>query len=321
MNPDDPAWQLIGSYLEGTATPEQIRQLDALLLKNAELRDAFLRYARIDAALAGRPARAAEQPLLSELSWENTRKLRSSRFRLSPMAVAAAAGVVFGMFCSSMVWAYVVPMATRVATLLDESFESGSAPRAKGMPIEPGVWSGDLSEIAGEQLGVKPKTGNKMLRFLRSDFPEKVEQNANYYSDVYRLIDLRTYRHEFADGGAAVHLSAAFNAFAFSEAERYSCSVAIHALGAPSGEDAENHGEWAIYSNSLAMVRDRRTELDRNPSTWQRVHAELVLPQNTEFLMIRISVDHKLPTQRRATFDGHYLDDVKLTLLRRAPLR
>ena len=206
-------------------------------------------------------------------------------------------------------------------SLLQERFEFGPAPLVLGVPIETGKWSGDFSEVAGEQQGVKAKTGAKMLRFLRADYEGKTKHEGNYYADVYRLIDVRPHRRDLAAGGAAVCLSAAFNAFAFPQEEGFWCSVAIHALGSPSPGDHDQGREWAIYSNSLAMVRDRRMKLDRDPATWQRVDAELRLPPDTEFLLIRLSVDHAHPSQRRATFDGHYLDDVRLSLVRRSPLR
>ena len=37
--------------------------------------------------------------------------------------------------------------------------------------------------------------------------------------DIYRLIDVRPYRQEFADGSAVVQLSAGFNAFEFPPSE------------------------------------------------------------------------------------------------------
>jgi hypothetical protein len=219
-----------------------------------------------------------------------------------------------------VVFAYVAPSLGKVMTLLQESFESGPAPLVIGVPIEAGTWSGDYTEVVGEQQGVKPETGKKMLRLLRADFQGKVKPEGSYIADVYQLIDLRPYQREFADGGAVVQLSAAFNAFAFPAEEAFGCSVAVHALDAGTAADGAMRNDWSIYSESLAMARNSRTKLDRKPATWQRLNAELRLPPNTEFLLIRISVDHSNPSQRRVTFDGHYLDDVRLTLARRAPL-
>ena len=316
MQPNDPRLELIRLHLESNATAQESAALEEHLRNDPGFRDFYVRAVNLDVALAdvgklslrpaGEAAVTSSQPILGP--WWQRRPLS-----------AMAAGVVFGMFFSSAVWAYVAPMAAKAVTLFRDSFESGQAPLVKGMPIEPEKWSGDFSEVVGEQQGVKPKTGAKMLRFLRADYEGKTGHEGHYYADVYRLIDVRPRRNDLEDGGAAVRLSAAFNALAFPQKEDFWCSVAIHALGSPSALDRAQRREWAIYSNSLAMVRNRRTKLDRDPATWQRVDAELRLPPDTEFLLIRLSVDHAHPSQRRATFDGHYLDDVRLDLVRRSP--
>jgi hypothetical protein len=174
--------------------------------------------------------------------------------------------------------------------------------------------------VVGEQQGVKPAGGTKMLRLLRADFEGKARVEGNYFADVYRLVDVRPYQREFADGGAVVQLSAAFNAFAFPTEEAFGGSVAVHALNAATAVDGSRLSEWSVESESLAMARNHRLNLDRAPGTWQRLDTELRLPPNTEFLLIRISVNHSTPSQRRASFDGHYVDNVRLSMARRAPL-
>ena len=233
---------------------------------------------------------------------------------------AAAAGIVLGMLCTSMVFGFVVPTAGKVMTLLQEGFESGPAPLVTGVPIEPGKWSGDFAEVVGEQQGVKPSKGKKMLRFLRADYEGKGRFEGNYFADVFRLIDVRPYQREFVDGGAVVQLSAAFNAFAFPTEEAFGGSVAVHALNVATDVDGSRLSEWSIESESLAMARNHRLNLDRDPGTWQRLGTELRLPPNTEFLLISISVNHSTPSQRRASFDGHFVDNVRLSMARRAPL-
>jgi hypothetical protein len=189
-----------------------------------------------------------------------------------------------------------------------------------GVPIQAGKWSGDFTEVVVEQQGVKPESGTKMLRFLRADFEGKVKPEGSYISDVYQLIDVRPYRREFADGGAVVQLSAAFNALAFPAGEAFGCSVSLHALDAETAMNGSTRTGETLLTDCLAMARNSRTKLDRNPATWQRLNAELRLPPNTEFLLIRIGLEHSNKAQRRETFDGHYLDGVRLTLARRAPL-
>lgn len=159
-----------------------------------------------------------------------------------------------------------------------------------------------------------------MLRFQRADFEGKVKAEGSYISELYRLVDVRGYRREFGDGGAVAQLSAVFDAMAFPAGESFDCSVSLYALDAETALALWKDESVIIARESLAMACSNRTRLDRDPDTWQPVSAEVRLPTHTDFLLVHIAVNHSTKSQRRVTFDGHYLDDVRLTLGRRAPL-
>jgi hypothetical protein len=92
------------------------------------------------------------------------------------------------------------------------------------------------------------------------------------------------------------------------------------AMDAKTASEVRRNERSNFDREALAMVRNSRTPLDRNPKTWQPVSAELRLPPHTDFLLLHLAVAHSTASQRRVTFDGHYLDDVRLTLGRRTPL-
>ena len=96
-----------------------------------------------------------------------------SQFR--PLA-AAAAGLVIGLFSASMLFAYMSGAGGKTISLLQEGFEAGNSPAVTGWPTSPGYWSGDYSTVLGENQGVKPAGGKKMLQFLRSDYEGKPPQ-------------------------------------------------------------------------------------------------------------------------------------------------
>ncbi len=64
-----------------------------------------------------------------------------------PLTASAAAGIVFGMFCTSVVFGFSVRSLEKVVSLLQEGFESGAAPLVTGIPQELNQWTGDDSEI------------------------------------------------------------------------------------------------------------------------------------------------------------------------------
>jgi hypothetical protein len=314
MNTD---WNdLIQRYIAEQTTEEETRRLEAALKADDALADLYLRHVELDVALE---AHAGSQAAFTELlvSPHQTESRRwKGRLSWRPLT-AAAAGIALGIFCTSMVFAYVAPSLGKVITLLQDSFDSGPAPEVIGVPTKPGIWSGDFTEIVGEEQGVKPETGKKMLRFLSADYEGKPNPGG-YSADLFGLIDVRPFRREFSDGGAVVQLSAAFNAIALPADEKYECDVCIFALDADMATDGSMRLQNRLFTGSLAMARSSRNVLDRDPATWQRMACELRLPPNTDFLMIRIGVVHA--SHMPGAFAGHYADDVRVTMARRERL-
>ncbi|CAN5769753.1 hypothetical protein BH11VER1_BH11VER1_10390 [soil metagenome] len=307
-----PYQTIIDRHLLGTITREESIELEAVLKASREAREIFRQSCNIDAALR----HEAANPETS--TSPATDKIKQVWF--SSRLTSAAAGLIFGVFCTSMAWAVVGPYTYRAVALLQESFESGPAPLTSGLPVTVGQWSGDYTEVAGEQKGVNPASGVKMLRFLRGDYVGKPNPDGSYISDLYQLIDIRPYRQEIRDRDSLVHLSAKLNMTSFPMEERYDCSLGIYALSAEMVADGTAHNDIELANGSLAMSREWLPNLDHDPATWQKVESELRLPSNTDFLLIHIEMLHGGADRREITFAAHYLDDVRLTLMRRPPM-
>lgn len=288
-------------------------ELNALLRTDADARKTMAN----DQALI---SHLRDESIVSILKPEPSAAMLAKPFRWlawRPLA-AAAAGIVLGIFCTSMVFAYVAPSLGKVIMLLQESFESGTAPLVTGGAVEPGQWSGDYTEVVGEQQGVVPESGKKMLRFLRADFEGKPEPEGSRSADLYRLIDMRPCRDQFADGAAVVQLSAGLNTFESPADERYECSLTLYALDAESVKNGATRSGINLDEAPLGSHK-RRIILDPSPATWQRPTSELRLPPDTDFLMVRIGLQYAAKSSSRQTFAGHYLDDVRLTITRLNP--
>jgi hypothetical protein len=317
MNTD---WHdLIQRHIAGLTTDEEAAHLQDSLQRDDAVAQLYLRYMNLDVALEGHASSSASmsEMLVSPTHGETRRWTSWLSWR---PVTAAAAGLVIGLFCASVVFAYVAPPLGKVVALLDDSFESGPAPLVTGIPVEPGRWSGDFTEVVGEQQGVSPESGKKMLRFLRADYEGKPNAEASRVADIYRLIDVRSYRQELADGSAVVQLSAAFNAFEYPLGETYIGTITIHALDAGSVTNGSLRALSARDDTSLAVASTGLKRLDRNPESWQRLTGDLRVPANTDFLLIHILIPAGRGTLEKAGFGGHYIDDVRLTL-RRSPLR
>lgn len=330
--------QLWTDYLEGDLDAAAEAELRSLLADNDELRrqaadlyqtHRLLSFAYQDDAATGAAfVRATLQCLpKSDDSFVQAVMQRMpvsvpQRWQWSwPAFRSLACGLLVGMIVTSAAWVYAGSRRTaeESVSLLVEGFEAGPVPRAAGIPLQAGVWSGDVSAIVDAEQHVAPAAGRRMLRLLRADTEGKPNP-AGYVGDLYRLVDVRPQRSQIDEGSAVARLSVNFNAAAFPEHEKYQCSIFLYALDAQTATDGTTRAGGGLANDALAFSRSRRLTLDRDPQTWQPLAGELRLPPGTDFVLVRIGVGHANPGQRRPDFPGQYLDDIRLVLVRQAPL-
>jgi hypothetical protein len=316
---------LIQRYISGTITEAETQALEQQLKTDAALRDWYLDAVNLDSALQV-TAEAAELAVSLPVpaSQKVLTQTPSDAFRWlawRPLTAAAAA-MLFGMFCNSMVFGFGSRYVEKVVSLLQESFESGPAPLVKGMPKEVNQWSGDFSEIVENCEEVKPAHGTKMLRVLRSDFEGKGPSEVNVQGDLWRIIDVRQSLREANGAEVVITLSAKFNAMPFPDMERYDGGVRLFALGQLGAATPEN-----ISEDALAHSGGSCRSMDRDPATWQSASARLLLPPETEFVMLKVFVRRwpkgsetlsSLPNP--IIFSGHFVDDVRVSIRIRNPV-
>jgi hypothetical protein len=305
---------LIHACLDGRATDEEITRLEVSLASDQATRDRYLCLADLHACLA-----------IDESLWQEpagrggddcnaavtTRGMRSTSFRV-PFA-AAAVGLLVGLCGAGLAFGYVVPMLSRPLVVFVDGFESGPAPECRGLVGRPGVWSGDESQVVPVDQGVSPAEGQRMLRLLRADYPGK-SGGDSYISDTFRVVDLRPYRDLVAGGVVVAKTAARCNAADYPPQEEYTGSVCIYAFDQATFARLHEIPDVDLPRESLAMAQRRQACFDRNPEKWQSIDCELRLPLDADFLVIRIGASHGPAAQRRATFAGHYLDDVVVSL-------
>jgi hypothetical protein len=246
--------------------------------------------------------------------------------------------LVVGLFSASMLFAFVTGGGGKVASLLQEGFEDGNSPLPKGMPETPGVWSGDFSEVVGAQEGASPKTGRKMLRFLRADYDGKHSQTG-YCGDLYRILDLRGYEADLKDGKAMVTVEASFLGIPVQAPAEYSFNVCVRALDAPPTSDfsaGKRKDLDAIIKNAeetgdafIPASAQRRFKTAPHGAGWEKARVELRLPPGAKFLLLSFQcVDTRAAREGgRGTgdhvseFPGQFLDDIQVSLVCNVPIR
>lgn len=314
---------LFSAALNATITEAESAQLATLLKTNAEARQLWFLYHDNECGLVELKPRASvtARPTPARGGW----------FSWSPLT-AAAAGLVFGLFSASMVWGYVGLRANQATMLLAESFEGGSSPKVIGMPVRPGLWSGDFSEVVGEFHGVRPAQGAKMLRFLRADYEGKPVRDG-YVADLFRIIDLRGKDLAVPGGDASIQLDARFAALPQNDLQGMTCGMTIYALDElpPAGMRDD------VFLKRLGVGGQEATEPDAEPrilataarsektgttGAWQTVRSELRLPAETRYCLIHLRAhlngSHRPEIAKPVEFAGLFVDDIHATLTHRA---
>ena len=310
--------ELLQRWSDGSITADELRELTAKLAEpehqSALLDDWLLESSLPDrfpgAAVAALPEAQRMTGLLKAAEPTQTRRW-SGWLSWRPLT-AAAAGLVLGMFCTSVVFGYVAPRAVeKVKLLLSEGFESGDFKTPPSLPLEVERWSGDKAEVVKASPSVKPHGGGKMLRFLSATYPGE-DSPRSQWGDVYRLVDVRGLA---GSGRTVVRLSASFAQGAASAEERFvgraealAIDKELSALPTPL-----THA-WLQQNNSA--MGSRRAVLT-TAQKWQEVSVEVPITPETRYVMLHLAVVQEQPIlpSGAVQFSGHYMDDVKLELV------
>ena len=317
---------LIQAYLDDALSPSEASAFESLMRESEVARRRFWELAEIH-GLAREAARVAwdESDLATSTSMPQA-TVRAPILtwnglgRWSGALSTLTLGLIVGILTSSLAWGLAASQRDRGVELLHDSFETAT-PQSGGVPTLPGVWSGDQSQFCNATAGVQPHSGQQMLQILRADYPGKPNPGG-YIGETYRLLDVGALRRDLLTGDSLVQVQAHFNALNFPDSERYLACVSVYALDHETAVSGTTRDALGLINQALATTQRNNVFLDRDPGTWQKIVAELRVPPQTDFLLVRISVAHATRGRERdhETFAGHFVDDVRATLVRRAPL-
>lgn len=308
--------ELMDRWREGQISDEELRRLTEALGTpegRATLRGDWFLEAALPNALRTSPILKLAQTLAP--MGPSQGRTWTSWLAWRPLA-AAAAGLVIGMFCTSVVFAYTQPrlpvVVSKAIPLGDAGFESGLQVPARGIPARAGTWSGDFLRVVGAEDGITPKHGQRMLRFLRADNELTPNGERCYVGSVAQVIDLRALRAESAAADQLMEVSAQFNALAMPPGANHEFAIKTAAFR---GDIADAPRLWDDHEASVSRA-NRSVIADSDVATWQRVALPVVVPMDADFLVIEGAVVFKGPqaAQGVAEFSGHYIDQVEVRL-------
>lgn len=290
---------LLHGYLNGTLDEADFARFQSLLRDSAEARRTLRSLSTVEAKLT---QLAAIHPktvrLLSETARDSGPSFRWLSWR--PLT-AAAAGIVFGMFCTSVVFGFVVQRQMRTQMLLSEGFEDAGMPVEHGLPQRASVWSGDLSAPETDNANARPAAGSLMVRLPPVD--------KRKFSYAMRFIDAGELPPSDTAHTRQIEVTASFHGDGSPVSGRYQIRMAAFA-----GTLTEAREIWlGGHVDEQALMHVART-ISTAPGQhgWTPVHTEMEVPAQTRWVLISLAA---AVADEAAAKTAHYLDDVQIHVI------
>jgi len=296
---------LIEAWRDASLSTEQAVELNAMLRESDSARELFRRESEMHGLLhAAVTASMVEVSAEHRAPFVSVRAQGTSRWYAWRPLTAAAAGIVFGMFCTSMVFGFVVQRAVKITPVpvFDPGLE-GLKPLDKGLPHGPDEWGARSAEVVSSEKGVQPMTGKHMLR-LQPSLLGKLDDKL--FAHAYQVIDLRSLPSDSASAGRKVHVSASF--CKTTDGINTRNYIRIFALNESPHSVTENF--WSKEENEDIVAMAQRFETKTVKSGWHSFSVEMPLPPTAQSLIIIFSA-----TSPKTEVATSYLDDVQVSLI------
>jgi len=227
-------------------------------------------------------------------------KRRLIPFPIRPQwLAAAAAGLVFGLVCASVVWAMAVPgNKMQVRQLLSQGFEDAGLRLERGFPDAAGVWNGDRAQVVRSESAAE---GQHVVRFGPA--------GKRRFSYVNGMVDVTGLGRDGKSERAELRLKVNVRAVQSNRsAQRYTLRLAAFAEDAAAVKE-----QW--FSGGEASERALRFAsrvLDVNQEGWATLEASLPLPAGARHVVVSIGAATMDATAPKAEYE---LDALRLELV------
>jgi hypothetical protein len=274
----------------------------ARLLVDEQALIAQFRDDRIVSLLDSAPAPGGAVPLRTP-HWSAWRPL-----------TAAAAGLVFGMLCTSVVFGFVNrgSEVKKVALpVFDASLEDEKQILKDGLPAHSAQWGMDSAAVVPAEGTVQPFKGQRMMRLnpIPREMPVKI-----HTSRVYQVLDLRDLPAFVGTGDAEVQVSASFCAADSGVSSRY----LIRAIVLDEAPEQATKNFWSKVENDGVVSESQRFDTQPGESGWHTFSLKMRLPPGSKTLALIFGAVPPEDETRPAIV--HYLDEVQVALLISQPV-
>lgn len=314
MSPSTDVDHLILTALDDTISAAEAERLQQLLRDQPTVRQRYLCLADQHAVMA-----VDEQLWLEPVA--PPQALIAPKRSLWRMMQSAAAGLVLGLFGSSVAWAIASPdliaTVTRLVMLVDGSFETAPGPLPSGFPNAPGYWSGDTVEVVSTPPGTPAPTasdGNRMLRFVAAQSDANQASAIASSCDLYQVVDLRNLRTGATAGELSLNISAQIcdARTVAGEPLWFTCRLYLFSASAD-----PLHAAWpeVLKDAQGVAIASHTSRGGSGHNAWTQLSARCLLPEQADLAVVMVSCGYK-PGDRRSSpvLGQQYIDGVTLSL-------
>ena len=302
MNAD--SHDLIQRHMAGLLTDDEAAVLQTRLKADTDLRRLYLHYMNLDVALE---AQAGSRDRVIDLlrAAPLTQHKPAGRWFSWRSLTAAAAGIVFGMLCTSVVFGFVGHHGVQKTPLavLQPSFEDAQMPLARGFPPVASLWTGDVSKVVPAENGVTPKDGHHMVRLETN-----VHGKSVLFPRLYQIIPL-------PPSGSAlreIEVSASFTSADPDSSPHYTVrAYAVNEAPERLGPDwFARH--WFIQRDESIASAETGFENPPGNAKWQSIGLRMQVPGKARCLVVFFGVKNQAKSQAKKP---HYLDAVQVSFI------
>jgi hypothetical protein len=254
--------------------------------------------------------RLRDDSIVSLLESVPAKMVRTPRWYSWRPLAAIAAGIVFGTFCTSVVFGLVAQRAATVKEtplpVFDPGLESTAPITARNVPNRVGIWGAQSARVVTAENGVEPREGQRMLRLEPTPRNKKGE---TFLSPAYQMLDLRSLPKASRGRDAEVQVTASFCAANSEVNSLY--AIRIFALNQP--PDKARSRFWQKKDEEGVAIVQQTFGTAPGEGGWRTFSLKMPLPRGARTLVFILAAGVPKDATEGASF--YYLDDVRMSVL------
>lgn len=291
---------LIDRFLDGSLDAAQARELSGRLEESPEARERYWEHASLHALLEDSLQTTSLQSAVSKPA---SLVPKQGGFPGRSPITAVAAGMVMGVFCAAMVFAYTRSSASQNKVLkteiLFESFEGKVeetlSPR---FPDQAGAWFGQVTTGVTPRSEIEAPRGKTVARF------EKIPDRK--YSYAWQIINLDQVTAFDGKVPDQLEVKASFATSAPSPGSRYQIRLAAFSQAPEEIRPIWNR-ENVLY-NTVLQHSGRNYRVKPGDTGWKKLYSRIDLPPGARSVVICFGVN-------AASEEEHYLDAIRARMM------